>query len=339
MMIKKQPSRLSTSLDIQDKLYKLFYKSDDAWKHLPDWAVFFLELGVAVSDYQQKGVHFILGISVPTRSFVAPLISAGIIAARIGRPTNVEEQINRILSFPSDTSVIFRSGSWGFRALYKEHVEKYPKKYFPLRLDKITLKFVPLNRANQIEIAGKDTFKLYDLQRGRPLPKPGMLAKELLCKSDLEKLLVETRLECVLLSQLNIMTQEISNTPFYYSSDNNDYTEAYLHDLVRPKNSNIFFAYRSLILPASGRYSQQFASKFSPYVTVFDNSLAFIKWRSSWRHSNWIVVLDRTDRNFDYAINEINGEYNSQTRLTRKLKLPIPKPPAGVELMAFEVAK
>jgi hypothetical protein len=328
------------SSNIQGKLSKLFYGSGDKWNHLPSWAVFYLELGIAISEYPQKGPHFILGISVPTRAYAASLISAGIIAARIGMQCNVDDRINKIVTLPIDTALIYRSNNKCFKAYYKGAVEKMGEKYFALKTAKGTEIFVSYEKVNQIEIAGNKQFKLGNTHKGISLPKPSLILEYLLCQQDLEKLLVESRLECVLLSQLNTIIEEINMTTLSYCCNENEFIEGTIQDLIRPKNSNSSYkhSYRSYIFPASGKYSLQFSLKYSPHVTVFDNALAFIKWRSSWRHSNWVVVLDRTDRNFEYAINLFNDEYKSPNRFARKFKLPIPKPPKGVELMVFEVA-
>ena len=49
----------------------------------------------------------------------------------------------------------------------------------------------------------------------------------------------------------------------------------------------------------------------TPYATLFDGALSFLKWREAWRQTHWIVVLDRTDSHFADAVNVLNQEYVS----------------------------
>jgi hypothetical protein len=96
--------------------------------------------------------------------------------------------------------------------------------------------------------------------------------------------------------------------------------------------------YRSRVLPVSGGEPATPDSEGTPAVTVFDGAAGFFKWRDSWRQSNWLVILDRTDPQFADAAALVNQEY-IQRRSDDAMIKGIPRPPCGVELLVYREAR
>jgi hypothetical protein len=72
----------------------------------------------------------------------------------------------------------------------------------------------------------------------------------------------------------------------------------------------------------------------SPYTTLFDGALSFLKWREAWRQTHWIVVLDRTEPHFAEAVNILNQEYVSD-RLDAEVPI-LPRLPDGMDVLLFK---
>ena len=42
---------------------------------------------------------------------------------------------------------------------------------------------------------------------------------------------------------------------------------------------------------------------------IFESGSGFLKWRDAWRHSDWVVLFDQTEAEFDVAVQAFNEEY------------------------------
>lgn len=318
----------------------LVYRSGDEWIGFPRWALFYLELGAALSHYEHEGKRFIAAMTVPIRSFAASLISSGVILPRIHlQIADNDSHIAKLESLSEGAPVLFRTDNRQYKGVFERCVCSNGKKYFLIRYNKITERAIPIESANKIEILSKEEVHIPKVQSGKALAPPSPLLEKLLDKESLYKFSMESKLECVILGQINALHQELCNFSIGYQVNEERVEEGKIQDLVRAKGNQFqpaSMAHRTFILAANGKYSTQAISRLSNFVTVFDNALGFIKWRSCFRKSNWIVVLDKTDRNFELAIKDLNEEY-VQYRIDQRAKLSFPNPPSGIELMFFEV--
>ena len=71
-----------------------------------------------------------------------------------------------------------------------------------------------------------------------------------------------------------------------------------------------------------------------PAVVVFDGADAFRRWKEMWRHAAWLVVLDRTSRQFDEGAALVEQEFIAG-RCGDEDPLAELEVTAGVELMSF----
>ncbi len=316
----------------------LYYLSNGVWVPFPPWANFFLELGTILSCYENKSNRFISVITTPTRAFAASLIAAGVIVPRVGMVShNLQSHISKLEMLSVGTPVLFRRGNLQFKGIYKGTTCGFGKRYFLINFQKGTEISIPYEDAFRIDISERQVEHLPNIQSGRLLHPPSNLVKQLFEPDLLNKFLIESRLECVILGQQKTFQQELCDFPIEYKEGDRMF-DGKIIDLVRVKGAQFQpsdLSYRTYVLSATGKYNQHFTSKLNNYVTVFDGSLGFIKWREYFRNSNWIVVLDKTDRNFDLAVKEVNDEY-IQNRVDKSVKLLIPNAPAGIEMMFFE---
>ena len=317
------------------------YFSNENWLPFPNWARYFLELGASLSCYESEGSKFVAAITIPVRAFASSLIASGIIIPRIGLPThNLQSHISKIESFPIGTPVSFRTNNRRYDGYYRGTTNVFGKSYFKINYQQGGDIFIAFENSYKIELSEKQISGLPNIQSGRQLQPPSPLIKHVFEPNFLNKFLTESKIECLILGQQKAFQQELCNFQIGYQLGEERVASGRIIDFVRVRGNQFQpsnLSYRSYVLPSSGHYNQQFTSKLNNYVTIFDNPLGFIKWRNNFKNSNWFVVLDKTDRNFDLAINEINEEY-IQNRLEKPIKVPLPNPPAGVDLMFFEVS-
>lgn len=318
----------------------LVYKHDSQWVAFPDWAKFYIQLGSAISNHDTQETFLITAISVPVRAFAASLITAGIVISRLSLPSTSDvSYIERIASLPTSTPVTYRKNKKQYRGEYIGTICSGQQRYFCIRYEKGSEIFIPIESANKIEIQNKERISIPKIQTGRDLAAPSLLLEKLVDKALLNKLVMESKLECLILGQINLIQHDLCNLTIGYSAYGDHVADGRLEDLVRVKGAQFqpsAATHRSYVWSSSSRYSTQIMSKVSNYVTVFDNPLGFIKWRSFFRKSNWVVILDRTDRNFEFAIKDLNEEF-VQYRLSQQTRIILPNPPSGIDLMLYEV--
>lgn len=315
------------------------YLDNGVWSPFPKWAVYYLELGAALSNYTNPGYRFVATITVPTRSFASALIALGIIASRAELPSNnLESHISKIKSLSAGTPIIYRTNNTKYNGTYEGTVNSFGKEYFLIKYQKGTEKAIEYGDSYKIELSEKQHISLPNVQSGRHLSPPSPLLKDLFGSNLLNRFLAESRLECLIMAQQKNIQQELCSFQIGHLNGTDTPSLGRIIDVVRVKGpqfqaSNL--TYRSYVLAPSGKYSQQFASRLNHYITLFDNAPGFIKWGSYFETSNWLLVLDKTDRNFDLAVKEINALY-FRDRVDRQTKLPLPNPPSGVDVMFFE---
>jgi hypothetical protein len=329
--------------DDENKLLKNIgyfeYFSNDRFQPFPPWARYYLHLGAALSNFEKTDRRFIIAISTPVRAFASSLIATGIIISRFGLPNqNIQLHIKEIQGLPIGAPIIYRNENRQFKAFYKGTKTCDGKHYFILNYQIGTEKYVPYENSYKIELSEKQNIQLPNYQSGRQLQTPSAILKKYFELNELKKFLIESKLECVLLGQTKLFHEELCNLRVAIHID--EIREGNLIDFVRIKGNQFQpsnLASRSLLLPSSNSYSSQFISKLNNYVTIFDNAIGFIKSRYLFRNSNWITLLDKTDRNYDLAIMDVNEEF--QNHIEKPNNINLPNPPAGVDLMFFEVTK
>ena len=339
-MAEKKVKTTTEELSFLKRISHFTYLTNGQWLPFPDWARYYLELGAALSCYQGEGRKFVAAITVPVRTFATALVATGIIIPRVGLPShNLQSHISKIEALPIGSPVLFRRDNRQYRGFYTGKVNHSGVPRFGINFQKGTEIFIAVADCYKIELLEKQTVHLPNIQSGRQLQPPSSLLKHFIENDILNKIIAESKLECVILGQQKLFQEELCDFSIAYQPEGDIIASGNIIDFVRVKGSQFQssnLSYRSYILPSSSKYTSQFTSKLNNYVTIFDNPLGFIKWRNCFHNSNWFVVLDKTDHNFDLAIKEINEDY-IQNRVEKPINLPLPNPPAGVELIFFEV--
>jgi hypothetical protein len=333
-------SKIDDGKPITKQFDNLVYFSNDNWISFPQWAYYYMELGASLSNFKSEGTKFILAITTPVRNFAASLIAAGLIISTVDLPSSyINEYISKIENLPIGTPVTFRQDNRQKYGFYYGRVERGGQSYFNIQHLKRGEIYIPIENASTIEVSEKIKKNLPNNSSGRQLAPPSPLLTHLFEKETISKFVVESKLECVILGQQNIFRKELCEFQIGFKSNKNQIAYGKFVDLIRPRGSQFQppnFSYRSYILPSNNTYNAKSIAKLGNNTTIFDNHLGFIKWHDSFKKSNWIVILDKTANNFDLAIKEVNEAY-LLNQVDKRLKISLPSPPAGIDLMFFEV--
>jgi hypothetical protein len=187
--------------------------------------------------------------------------------------------------------------------------------------------------------------KLPARQRGRRISSRETIAKEnrfaerLLGGADLYEFVTNSRLDCTIVGSARTLRQEIEETPFAARPPRSgSFAEGTLQQVLRVwKTPGTKQNYRSALFSVSSNKTPEQYGYSRPAVALFDGANSFLRWRDSFPRSDWIVLLDRTERQFDEAASLLNRKY-LQDRIHAECELGMPDPPPGVEVTTFREA-
>ncbi len=314
----------------------LFYEYNGELLSLPKWGQFYISLGQYIDKtISSSSNRTIVGLTVPSRNFCAPLITLGFIGDRIelSERTGDLEHIEYIKNLPFDTPVTFRS-EFGkrFRGVYKGYVERGQELYFKLKTDKKTDRFVPVIDSRKIELLDKKEIKLWKNQTGRTIKQCSDFSLDLIGDQNAFSLTMYSKFEVVIIGSKKIIEKEIADQEFFTGN----HKKGCLADVIRIKEyQGKFSAYRSRVISNRIKRTKLHTIE-DPPLAIFDGSLSFLKWRPFWMKSNWVVILDRTDSQYDSSLEQLNRIY-IQYHLANSAKIELPNIPDGVEITIFEV--
>jgi hypothetical protein len=137
----------------------------------------------------------------------------------------------------------------------------------------------------------------------------------------------------VILGNLTRLREEIEATPFSIESPDGEVTQGTLQDVLAVKGfRGLQGPARATALASSGSGGN---STVQVPVVVFDGASAYLRWWDAWRDSSWIVVLDRSDAQFELAVDQLNRDF-VQRRLNDTTFKGLPPLPPGVEVLAYQ---
>ena len=337
----------STNSEFYQKLSSLHAWDNERWLPLPAWSLFYLELGtILASASTPENSRIITALAVPARSYVSALVAAGFVLVRALNPdiaNQNDKHIAQLKQLPIGTTVSLHQEKRRYTGTFQGVMYGFGKVFFSIQVDhgNNTKRMVPEAQASTIEILEQQSISLPKKQKGRLRKDLSPLALELLDSSG-ARFSSETSLECIILGKLTVIERELKEQRLSLQTNDSHsraYQEGVLQDILRTRRFlPVGATYRSHVLPSSNRRTGELIASLSPKLVIFDGSVCYLKWHQTWQQAHSIIVLDRTEPNFEAACAQLNQEY-IQYRLDCKLAFGIPPSPAGVEMMIFEVSK
>lgn len=316
------------------KFTELYYRQEDKNIQLPDWGYFFIELGVFSSHFIQGNSRLIIALTVPIRSFCSPLITYGYVCNKWQNfpKKNYLEYAEYLKTLPLGTPILLHSEvGRNFKGLLKGYKVIDNILYFAVEYEQSSTRYVKINESRRIEVIQSNVV-LPKNQKGRAESPTSDFCLAILGSEYTPLQYIESNLEAVIIGPKNKIEAEVMNQEFTVSRGQ----VGTLQDILRIKEfqSDTKF-YRSRIISDRIKLTKiQSGVEDSPLV-VFDGAQGFLKWRNYWRESAWVVVLERTEYQFDSAVEQINREFTLRGKENNYIELVNLEVPVGIELMIF----
>jgi hypothetical protein len=294
----------------------LYYWDGVRWLVFPAWAKFFIRLGAAISSQIAINRRLIAAVSIPTRSYAAPLAAFGVV---VSRSSSVVEQS----SAPEHFQLLLQAKKGTPVTLLKEGIKHKGVIDGPCSIgDRIWLRIkirggelsawalVESSAAREVELISDEEERIPKRITGKPVTPVTTFTKSVIGADTATSFTTTSRLDCVLVGRVKRLQTEISQTKFAVGTEpNGQFSIGTLQDVLRVRRFlDPREHFRADIVSTSSRRVTK-APSAVPAVVVFDGSASFLRSRGLFEAANWIVVLDRTDASFAEAMTICNQDY------------------------------
>lgn len=327
------PTELSYHTEIRKWADKLCYLGSNNWFPLSSWVQYYLELGAMLPDLRNDGQKCSIVLAVPTRMYAAAMIGCGLIIMQINARVQDDDvkYLHHIQSLELGTPVTLLERNKKLKARYEGTKVILNKQYIWLMVEKATWKGIPIEEIRRIKLlAGSSVVSLPKQQRGRNIQPISPLILKSLDYRIATEFALATWPECLLIGQRAELETEIQQSRLGYQTSSAEYVHGVLQDILRVREFlPIGAAYRTSLISAHSASLPDMDGAFPPYA-IFDGANGFLILHDNLRNVHRVIILDRTERHFEDAIELIKQEY-----ATQRIDIPMPLqntlPPPGVE--------
>lgn len=271
---------------------------------LPAWAQFLIAVGRFAVEAQTPGRRLVVGISMPTRAYAAAFTALGVASAAYVDPekADVREHFDWLAALPRGTPIRFRRGRFLYpaRLLGAEVVDG---------VDYITYQdqskcFLPWDRCLEVQpLDPADEFV-----RPRRLAANAPFVEEVL-GLDAMSHASHTSIDCLVVGVKDALRAEVLDQQFY-ATTTPAAPAGVLNDLLRcdayELNANDHD--RTTVISGFVDDLPERLRTVRPPAVVFDGPSGYLRLRSRWQQSPWIVLLDRTSPSATAAGDAFNQE-------------------------------
>ncbi len=310
---------------------QLGYKTDSRLvAGLPEWAQYLVRLGRHLVDHEVPGRRLVVGVTLPARAFAAAFAALGVADAAYQDPEKRDprENFDRIAALPAGTPIRFRRG----RYLYcgwllgtemvngAEHLtyQDGAKCYLPW--DRCGL-VEPLDPAEQFV-------------RRRQLAANADFVEAALGVDPLAHASC-TCLDCLVVGVKDALRSDLVDEQFIVRTKGGPEIVGVLNDLLRCDAFELNGNDHDRTTVISG-FVDELSARLQterPPAVVFDGPHGYLRLRSYWRKSPWLVLLDRTSPSSAAAGDAFNQEL--ALSVDDADLSPVGEPPPEFEVCAY----
>ena len=336
------------------------HQSDSIWVTdgedqvlLPPWATFLIDIGAAAISAQNPQARLTLALALPARAYAATFVAVGVVLARAENGHETEEgggHFERLCQMPLGTAVRFFDESSGRlkRAILNGVCTADGKRRLRVQVTRSArdterrggsqAHLVGEDGAHKITVAEGERWRLPATQSGRRVSGSSAILGALLGHSQASRFLTASAFDCAILGEASILRKEILETGVCVLDGEDREVKGSLQDILRVRRfCSPGQPYRTRVVPVATWKRRPSVQDIVPRVVVLDGAAAFLKWRAYWCRSNWVVVLDRSERLFQSAASTLNESY-AASRIGDANLDGIGDVPPGTELLAYEEA-
>ncbi len=319
----------------------LFYEGSTSWIPLPRWAHFFMDVGIAVATHENIHKRAVVGLALPARGYAVSLVAFGVTMGRfasINRDTEATKRFQRLCELKSNTPLFYRKNGKLIKVFFDdiEEINGETK----LRLNTKTKGeryWITSKQALQVEFPAKEFSPLPKRSSRRVSTHPSQFLSSLFDTETARAIVSQSSLDSLTIGPLHRLQEETQTWPIAVRTEAG-FVSGLLQDVIRVRRfSKRAETYRSEIYHLNSKECENIGQEI-PTVVIFESGSSFLRWRNSWRQSDWVVLFDQTEAEFDVAIQTFNEEYITSPVDDRELS-EFPVVPAYISTAMYQEAR
>jgi hypothetical protein len=300
---------------------------------LPTWCTQYIEFGMQITQTERGKIRSIVALAIPMRAYASMFVALGIVLANSNKSQISEEYFQFIVSQPIGTSVVYQTKHRKLRGVIERFYDKDGQIHICISTGKReSIQFPLKENVSKLLIAERD-FRLPNYQKGSKVELETDFIKA--CIQEPRSFVTQTQLDCLIVTQLSLFRIEATET-ILALEDGKNILQGKPQDILRAEQLlGANEAYRCQILPVSTETDLDIPLEIqNPPIVIFDGSNAYLRHHPKWLMSHQIVVLDRTERAFQDAVDSVNQRYTRRAESKHgKLNFDLPY---GVEAIVFQ---
>lgn len=303
------PSRIVvTTGDVADRsarLGALGYRNGPGLRHLPLWARFLVALGRFSVEHRRPQRRLVLAVSLPTRAYAAAFTALGIAAAAYQDPEerDARKHFDWLATLPAGTAIRFRRGRYLYCARLlgvevRQGIEH-------LTYQDQSKCYLPWDKCREVQpLDPSDEFI-----RRRLLAPNATFVQAALGVDPLAHA-AHTSLDCLIVGTKETLREELLGQQFMAPAGQKLMASGVLNDLLRcdafELNANDHD--RTSVVSALADEVPERLIRETPPAVLFDGPSGYLRLRSNWKKSPWVVLIDRTSPSATAAADAFNQE-------------------------------
>jgi hypothetical protein len=294
-----------------------YYASSGALKETPAWWRWFYQVGSSLGGMSCGDSRAVICAALPARGFSSLFVALGAVTAcgQLQDTTN-EEHFKDLMALRTETPVVFVTEKNG---VLRKHVGKITE---PIRDRGRTLlgviwqdnearmirktRYFSVENCRELSVLETETDDVnIESDRGTKVSRNAGFISEWIPTEQLDDFLGSDQTTCLLVGTKQQLLSEMQE-PFVLGD-----AEGSLMDLIRPVGLPQFVGSSKTRIQSAS--SSEVSEDDNPSCVVYDGANGFLKWQHFFPHANHIVLLDRTERRFWDATNELNLRFLQRT--------------------------
>lgn len=293
--------------------FNLYYGNTANWEPLPGWGCFFLDLGIALTAYENAQKRIVVGLALPTRSYAASLIALGATTGKFASTNRDREAMRRfqqLSELKNGTPLIYRRKREVIKVFFDglEVMDGETKLCLNTMSAKGGRYWITSKQALQVEFPTKSSSKVPKRPSRRINARLSPFLSSLFDSEVAATIVSQSSLDSLIIGSLWRLKEETQDQQFAAKTAYG-FASGVLQDVVRIRRfSKATETYRSEIYHVTSKDCENLGQEI-PTIIIFEGATSFLRWRNFWCQSNWVVLLDQTELEFDLAVQTFNDEY------------------------------
>lgn len=319
----------------------MYYKDAGSWFPIPAWSVFFITLGEELAWRSVDNKRWTAALALPTKAYITPFVGIGILSSIFMKSSPddlLEDHFRNIALLQKYTPVWYRKNNRVLKAKFLGVADFQGEQRLLIQIQSTKAggltEYISKKNALDIQINPNQNQRLPDNQRGRVMTAETRLADTVFGVHS-QALLKQSGTRICFVGGKEQLESEIMKS-MYAVYEGNQMIKGSLNELLRIRQfQHNVDPYQSQFISSLARKNETDLNLSPSSVVLYAGSNGYLKWKEEFFNTNSVIILDRSEPQFELAVEEVNNRYIQSNRVPSSV-LDLGPIPGGIELLYWE---